>query len=925
VTGERGDRTTIYVTTFGKEIRKISPEKMRAAGALIATTARRPLSPTQRSLVDLDWFNLARELAIRLGTWPSSGIVALSAAIRGRPKLVRLVGMDLGPRFERPLEWDRRYTPPWLWHNWLGERRVLADLSLRAHRQATVLELPPSLRASIGAPSSRRPHAGRVRIAVIVPTRNRPELLRNRALRSAAAQTLTPDVLLVVDDSDRSFREGNQSIVEELRIPRCRVEYLKNERTPECLAGALNTALFWLARKHGDIVAAFLDDDDAWEPDYLESVRAAFRGGADLAVSGVIRHEPTGPRPANIPLALSTDDFLVGNPNVGGSNLAVRLDDLLQAGGFDENLNSSTDRSFLIRLFDMPGVRTEIIRRHLVHYDAQGERLSTPGPRKTEDARKFHRRHRHRLDEGQIERARARNLTLFGVDIEAPTVQTTGQTAPPMAPSPSPRGTRALTLDVGVIATPEPGPTPGFVRGLTGLARDPRLSRLRLVILVGPRVDGKLRAALTAAKGCGMQVIEASAADAPPGLARASIAANRAKLQEALLELPGPDPDFTWVADDDLRLDADIIDPVTGEPTRRTTDLVAALIELHRRGEGDVILGDYTGAPPVPAASTMRPQLVDVQETLSAYARLNPDDQVPRRLGSAFRAEILRTPEYYYSFASHGHRHLETPVFFEPPPGVVTPRQALRVLADRVGGLFDGVPVTRPALSPWLDVPRATETLVPSDRCGGTTFIRDRSLLRVRIDVPKFLGRDTRRGDMMWALRLKRGGIARVVRAHIPLRQERRSTGALRLDLTLMADDILGHAAAGALREVHRGRTVTRSIMRKAWLAFRRAAKRRLLEFEVDAQRVLGLARALERFFFLPQEDPARVYFWWLYDPASAESVRKLLEFVRALQREYRPEAIQRVRQTVLGAERACFEDWFGRVAKFPMTNGGAE
>ena len=177
----------------------------------------------------------------------------------------------------------------------------------------------------------------------------------------------------------------------------------------------------------------------------------------------------------------------------------------------------------------------------------------------------------------------------------------------------------------------------------------------------------------------------------------------------------------------------------------------------------------------------------------------------------------------------------------------------------------------------------------------------------------------------MWALRLKRGGIARVVRAHIPLRQERRSTGALRLDLTLMADDILGHAAAGALREVHRGRTVTRSIMRKAWLAFRRAAKRRLLEFEVDAQRVLGLARALERFFFLPQEDPARVYFWWLYDPASAESVRKLLEFVRALQREYRPEAIQRVRQTVLGAERACFEDWFGRVAKFPMTNGGAE
>lgn len=46
---------------------------------------------------------------------------------------------------------------------------------------------------------------------------------------------------------------------------------------------------------------------------------------------------------------LHAGPFLVGNPHVQGSNLFLRLGSLLEAGSFDEALQSCTDRDLCIR------------------------------------------------------------------------------------------------------------------------------------------------------------------------------------------------------------------------------------------------------------------------------------------------------------------------------------------------------------------------------------------------------------------------------------------------------------------------------------------------------------------------------------------------------------------------------------------------
>ena len=106
-------------------------------------------------------------------------------------------------------------------------------------------------------------------VAAVVATHNRPELLAARALPSIAGQTRPPDFLLVVDDSEPRFRLVNAEAVEGLTLAGTQVHYLGNFRTPGA-AGAWNSALSWVQRNVPEAFVAILDDDDAWEPNYLE-------------------------------------------------------------------------------------------------------------------------------------------------------------------------------------------------------------------------------------------------------------------------------------------------------------------------------------------------------------------------------------------------------------------------------------------------------------------------------------------------------------------------------------------------------------------------------------------------------------------------------------------------------------------------------
>jgi glycosyltransferase involved in cell wall biosynthesis len=115
-------------------------------------------------------------------------------------------------------------------------------------------------------------------VSVVVPTRDRPELLR-RAVAAILGQSYLGSVrcLVVFDQSDPDLPWGDPG-------PRRRLELVRNQR-PAGLAGARNSGVL---HADGELVA-FCDDDDEWLPDKLarqvEQLQA--RPDAGVVTSGI--------------------------------------------------------------------------------------------------------------------------------------------------------------------------------------------------------------------------------------------------------------------------------------------------------------------------------------------------------------------------------------------------------------------------------------------------------------------------------------------------------------------------------------------------------------------------------------------------------------------------------------------------------------
>ena len=117
-------------------------------------------------------------------------------------------------------------------------------------------------------------------VASIVPTYCRPELLR-KAVESALAQTVTDQVVIVVDD-------GGGMIDLALEDPRLRVVQLSR-----------NTGVVGVVRNIGIRLScsqylAFLDDDNTWIPEHLEAALAVHSEAVTLTVAAIERVNPDG-------------------------------------------------------------------------------------------------------------------------------------------------------------------------------------------------------------------------------------------------------------------------------------------------------------------------------------------------------------------------------------------------------------------------------------------------------------------------------------------------------------------------------------------------------------------------------------------------------------------------------------------------------
>ncbi len=110
-------------------------------------------------------------------------------------------------------------------------------------------------------------------VSVAVPTRARPGLLE-QCLSSVMRQTRQPDEVIVSQDGED---EGTREIVAYFRS-RLPIRHLQNE-TP---LGQLRNRTQALSATHNELVA-MLDDDDEWEPTFLERTAAALERHPECA------------------------------------------------------------------------------------------------------------------------------------------------------------------------------------------------------------------------------------------------------------------------------------------------------------------------------------------------------------------------------------------------------------------------------------------------------------------------------------------------------------------------------------------------------------------------------------------------------------------------------------------------------------------
>lgn len=455
-----------------------------------------------------------------------------------------------------------------------------------------------------------------ISIVALIPTHNRPDLLSQRALASIARQTRMPDYVVIVDDSGPTHRAANRRVADGFSFPGTRVIYLENSRTPG-LSGAVNTALVWMQAETPGAFVALLDDDDAWAPTYLERCETTISDNdLDMVAAGIIYHGPDDEvRHLDSPEELDVDELLVRNPHIQGSNLFVRLEKMLEAGGFDEALVSTTDRDVCIRLADLGTVRYGKLAEYLVHHHAEDDRprLSSRGSEaKCDGLTRFYRKYRGRMTVEQREAFLKRSRDLFDCDPSVePAVPRTEHQSPAVAKS-----HERLDLVVGAITSPEVGCVANLLKSLSRELGGRNDVVLKVVLLEngghGRDSQERLRDVVDrmAIQGLDIDLItlEGQRRDAAAGFVNAteeqlcqrkSIAVSRTMLQQYLFWEAKPRPgSVVWILDDDVTLDG-LVHDADGSVRSRDVDYAAAINELKRAGHG-IVLGEVTGDPPLP-------------------------------------------------------------------------------------------------------------------------------------------------------------------------------------------------------------------------------------------------------------------------------------------------------------------------------------
>ena len=201
-------------------------------------------------------------------------------------------------------------------------------------------------------------------ISVIIPAYNTAPFI-GETLLSVVRQTFTDFEIIVVNDGS----PDTPALEEALAPFAARIHYIVQENRG--LSGARNAGI---ALARGEFVA-FLDSDDAWEPDYLEYQLAELRsrGLAVVYANATTFGDPLRSGRLFMDMHPSSGDVTIASLVAQRCNVMVsvlaRRDAVVKAGLFDESLRSSEDFDLWLRVISSGGTigyhRKPLVRSRL--------------------------------------------------------------------------------------------------------------------------------------------------------------------------------------------------------------------------------------------------------------------------------------------------------------------------------------------------------------------------------------------------------------------------------------------------------------------------------------------------------------------------------------------------------------------------------
>ena len=156
--------------------------------------------------------------------------------------------------------------------------------------------------------------------------------------------------------------------------------------------------------------------------------------------------------------------------------------------------------------------------------------------------------------------------------------------------------------------------------------------------------------------------------------------------------LRSPRP-VVWVLDDDVRL------PTSLFRGRRSKGSFARLVSGFMSEGVDVAVGRVSGDPPIPGASMIRTQLLDLDFNLRALG--NPDFKInPRAQMRQNRENAEKYHDFYYDLTLSHNGHLETPWHYTGNSGSTNRAALLEEMLGRLPQIATGVNIFRPLSRP---------------------------------------------------------------------------------------------------------------------------------------------------------------------------------------------------------------------------------